>query len=127
MDTELRYVCESCGEVAFISELPPVECSNCSSVEFLNRAPTLESDREIMDDFEVSCPECGMCRSVNQINGRTNDWMCLEEFGGCGAIELAEKDPSLVRPDDLSDDQNVKLAAFRRVRGAEDGEFSYRY
>lgn len=127
MDTELRYICESCGEVDFIAELVPRECSNCSSDEFLNRAPTLESDREIMDDVGVSCPECGLGRPVRAINGRTNDWMCLEEFGGCGAIELAEKDSSLVRPDDLSDDQNVKLAAFRRVRGAEKGEFSYPY
>jgi len=125
MDIELRYVCEDCGEVSFLSELAPMKCPACSSKAFLERRPTRDSDVEIMEDIGVSCSECGLIRSVAPINGRTNDWTCLEAFGGCGAVELAEKNEELPRPDDLSDDQHVKLTALRRVRRQEADEFEY--
>jgi hypothetical protein len=74
----------------------------------------MESDKEIMEDLGISCPECGQVRSVFPMGGTNNDWNCLTEYGGCGSINLCEIETELPRPEDLSDEERIQYTAFSR-------------
>lgn len=121
-----RAECSKCGNVEFADTVDMGSCPDCDDkYAAMVLKPSLEHDKEIMEEPDFACPDCGQTWTAFALeNGK--DWKCDSRHGGCGFYGWREENNDIPAPKDQTKEEGARASAWSRYQRSQRGHYEYR-